>query len=98
MATPVQGTARAYAVWVGFQIHPGKMDQFIPLMLANARASQAEPGCSRFDVLAPEAGGGNCRDDRRSPDRMPHPGAALTPHIDAHRRDSSHFQPREVLR
>jgi autoinducer 2-degrading protein len=44
-------------VWVEFQIHPGKMDQFMQLMLANARASQAEPGCSRFDLLAPETGG-----------------------------------------
>ena len=42
MATPVQGTARAYVVWVKFQIQPGEMDQFMPLMLANVRALQAD--------------------------------------------------------
>jgi hypothetical protein len=98
MATPVRGTARAYAVWLGFQIHPGKMSQFMPLMLANPRALQPEPGCRRFDVLAPEAGGGNRRHYRWPRDRMPLPGAALTPHIDAQRRDSSHFQPIKILR
>jgi quinol monooxygenase YgiN len=34
------------------------MPQFMPLMLDNAEKSRAlEPGCDRFDVLAPAKGG-----------------------------------------
>jgi len=41
-----------FAVCVTFQIAPGQMAVFMPLMLANARTSMAdEPGCHRFDVL-----------------------------------------------
>lgn len=41
-----------FAVCVVFQIAPGSMDAFLPLMLANARASLAnESGCHQFDVL-----------------------------------------------
>ncbi len=44
-----------YIVWVEFKIRPGGMDAFMPLMLANARASlDLEPGCLCFDVLTPE--------------------------------------------
>ena len=86
MATPVQGTARAYVFWVKFQIQPGEMDQFMPLMLANARTLQAEPA----------AGGSTNRHDPGSPGRLPLPGAALTSHIDAHSRHSRHSQPRGV--
>ncbi|SET48115.1 putative quinol monooxygenase [Oceanicella actignis] len=40
-----------YAVTVTFRIKPGRMDAFLPLMLANARTSLAEePGCLQFDV------------------------------------------------
>lgn len=40
-----------FAVTVTFQIKPGRMADFLPLMLANARASlTAEDGCHQFDV------------------------------------------------
>ena len=40
-----------FAVCVLFEIKPGDMDRFKPLIEANAAASVAnEPGCSRFDV------------------------------------------------
>ncbi|MCR8726063.1 putative quinol monooxygenase [Frigidibacter sp. ROC022] len=40
-----------FAVVVTFQIVPGQMPAFLPLMLANARASlTAEDGCHQFDV------------------------------------------------
>lgn len=40
-----------YAVTVLFQITPGKMEAFMPLMVENARTSlRAEPGCLQFDV------------------------------------------------
>lgn len=46
----------AYGVCVTFTIHPDKHAAFMPLMLANARASLAdEPGCLQFDVLTDPA-------------------------------------------
>lgn len=40
-----------FAVVVTFQIKPGKMSAFLPLMLENARISQSEEvGCRQFDV------------------------------------------------
>ena len=43
-----------FAVWVEFQIRDDAMPQFMPLMLANARASLAqEEGCRQFDVMVP---------------------------------------------
>ena len=44
-----------FSVWVEFQIKPGAMPAFMPLMLANARASLSrEPGCRQFDVMQPQ--------------------------------------------
>ena len=41
-----------YSLMVDFQVNDGKMDEFLPLMKENARASVAnEPGCLQFDVL-----------------------------------------------
>ena len=41
-----------FAVTVVIRVKPGTMDDFMPLMLENARASLAhEPACSRFDVM-----------------------------------------------
>lgn len=41
-----------FAVCVTFKIAPGQLEAFMPLMLANARASlDNEPDCHRFDVL-----------------------------------------------
>jgi len=41
----------SYAVVVTFQIKPGRMEVFLPLMLDNAATSLAqEPGCQVFDV------------------------------------------------
>lgn len=40
-----------YAVTVTFTIAPDRMQDFLPLMLANAETSLAdEPGCRQFDV------------------------------------------------
>ncbi|MEL7278840.1 MAG: putative quinol monooxygenase [Pseudomonadota bacterium] len=40
-----------FAVTVIFDIKTGRMEDFLPLMLANARASRkSEPGCQQFDV------------------------------------------------
>ncbi len=44
-------------ILVEFEIRAGAMQQFLPLMLDNARTSLArEPGCRRFDVLTAPAG------------------------------------------
>jgi quinol monooxygenase YgiN len=41
-----------FSVWVEFQIKPGAMPAFMPLMLANAQASLSrEPGCRQFEVM-----------------------------------------------
>lgn len=40
-----------YAVTVLFKIKEGRRDEFLPLMIENAKLSlRDEPGCSRFDV------------------------------------------------
>ena len=40
-----------FAVVVTIRVQPAKWDAFLPLMLANAKASLAdEPGCHQFDV------------------------------------------------
>ncbi|WP_425041054.1 putative quinol monooxygenase [Primorskyibacter sp. S187A] len=40
-----------YAVVVTLKIEEGQMEQFLPHMMANARASrETEPGCQQFDV------------------------------------------------
>lgn len=46
----------AFGVCVTFEIKPGHREAFMPLMLANARASLAdEAGCLQFDVLTDPA-------------------------------------------
>ncbi|MBM3346420.1 MAG: antibiotic biosynthesis monooxygenase [Betaproteobacteria bacterium] len=46
-----------FAITADFHIHHGRMPDFLPLVLDNARSSQRnEPGCRRFDVLIPQAG------------------------------------------
>ncbi|HZP87822.1 MAG TPA: putative quinol monooxygenase [Burkholderiales bacterium] len=43
---------KRYVITVDFQLHPGRMADFMPLMLENAEKSRTvEPGCDRFDVL-----------------------------------------------
>jgi (4S)-4-hydroxy-5-phosphonooxypentane-2,3-dione isomerase len=42
---------QALAVIVRFELQPGSMDRFLPLMTANAAASLREDGCRHFDVL-----------------------------------------------
>jgi len=40
-----------YAVVVTFEIKPDRIDEFMPLMLSNARTSRAvENGCHQFDT------------------------------------------------
>jgi len=40
-----------FVVTVTFVLKPGKHEEFLPLMMANARKSASlEPGCRRFDV------------------------------------------------
>jgi quinol monooxygenase YgiN len=41
-----------FVIYVEFNLQENAVGKFMPLMLANARASlDAEPGCERFDVL-----------------------------------------------
>ncbi len=45
-----------YVVTVEFTIDPAQWEQFLPLMLENARRSRAdEPGCRQFDVCVDSA-------------------------------------------
>lgn len=45
-----------FVVSVTFEITPGQMDAFLPIMQENARASrETEPGCQRFDVCVSDA-------------------------------------------
>jgi len=46
---------KGYVVAVEFEIAPGKMPVFLPLMLENAATSRREAGCRRFDVCRPHA-------------------------------------------
>jgi autoinducer 2-degrading protein len=39
-----------FAVTVDFEVAPGRMPDFLRLVRENARASQGEPACIRFDV------------------------------------------------
>jgi quinol monooxygenase YgiN len=42
-------------IMVDFEVKDGLLDQFLPLMAANARKCvEIEPGCSQFDVLTVE--------------------------------------------
>lgn len=41
-----------FVIVVEFTLNEGVLQRFMPLMLANAKASlDSEPGCERFDVL-----------------------------------------------
>ena len=41
-----------YVVTVAFDVRPGDMGAFLPLVTANARTSvKEEPGCRQFDVV-----------------------------------------------
>jgi len=45
-----------YVVTVKFTIDPAQFEQFLPLMLDNARRSREdEPGCRQFDVSVDDA-------------------------------------------
>ena len=45
-----------YVVTVEFTIDPAQFEQFLPLMLDNARRSREdEPGCRQFDVSVDDA-------------------------------------------
>jgi quinol monooxygenase YgiN len=47
---------KRYVITVDFQLRPGSLARFLPLMLDNAEKSRTlEPGCDRFDVLLPAA-------------------------------------------
>ena len=47
-----------FVITVDFEIHEGKLQEFMPMMLDNAEKSRTlEPGCDRFDVLLPDGGG-----------------------------------------
>ena len=44
-----------YVITVDFNLHPGALKQFLPLIVENANRSRSvEPGCERFDVLVPK--------------------------------------------
>lgn len=44
-----------FAVVVTITVVEGQMPAFLPAMMENARASQGEPACSRFDVCTDPA-------------------------------------------
>ena len=44
-----------FAVVVTIEVAPGRMPDFLPAMMTNARASLGEPACIRFDVLTDPA-------------------------------------------
>lgn len=44
-----------FAVVVTIQVAPGRMADFKPAMMENARASLSEPACHRFDVATDPA-------------------------------------------
>ena len=44
-----------YVITVDFNLHPGALSKFLPLIVENANRSRSiEPGCERFDVLIPK--------------------------------------------
>ena len=44
-----------YVITVDFNLHPGALKQFLPMIVENAsRSRSVEPGCERFDVLVPK--------------------------------------------
>src|SRR5438045_1682473 len=44
-----------FIITVDFELHPGALREFLPLMVQNANLSRdVEPGCERFDVLLPK--------------------------------------------
>jgi quinol monooxygenase YgiN len=46
-----------FVITVDFELHPGAMREFLPLMVDNANKSRdLELGCERFDVLLPKDG------------------------------------------
>lgn len=46
-----------YAVTVNFRIHDTRIDDFMPLIVQNARTSiKVEPGCLQFDVCHDDDG------------------------------------------
>ncbi|TFL17906.1 putative quinol monooxygenase [Jannaschia formosa] len=44
-----------FAVTVTVEVTPGRMPDFLPALMENARASLGEPACLRFDVLTDPA-------------------------------------------
>ncbi|MFO6463933.1 putative quinol monooxygenase [uncultured Jannaschia sp.] len=44
-----------FAVAVTITVKPGRMPDFLPAMMENARASLGEPACNRFDVATDPA-------------------------------------------
>lgn len=45
-----------FVVFVTFEIKPGQMAAFMPIIQENARASrETEPGCRRFDICVSQA-------------------------------------------
>src|SRR5262245_38351034 len=44
----------SFVITVELRTRPGRLQEFLPLIVANARQSLAnDPGCRRFDVLVP---------------------------------------------
>jgi (4S)-4-hydroxy-5-phosphonooxypentane-2,3-dione isomerase len=44
-----------HVITVDFNLHPGALGKFLPLIVENAnRSRRVEPGCERFDVLVPK--------------------------------------------
>jgi (4S)-4-hydroxy-5-phosphonooxypentane-2,3-dione isomerase len=79
----------AYVVVVEFALHPGMRAAFRPVMDANARASAAEPGCRRFDVVEPSEDADRILLYEIYDDRAAFEAHLATPHFAIFNRESS---------
>ena len=79
----------AFAITVDFTLKPGAMAAFRKLIDRNARDScAAEPGCRRFDVLAPIEQGDRILLYEIYDDRAAFDAHLKTPHFDVFNRES----------
>jgi (4S)-4-hydroxy-5-phosphonooxypentane-2,3-dione isomerase len=47
-----------FVITVAFDLHEGRLPEFLPMIVENANRSRTvEPGCERFDVLVPKGSG-----------------------------------------
>lgn len=53
---------KPFVISVDFRLNAGRLSEFLPLMIENAKLSKTrEPGCRQFDVLVHHEGGDRVR-------------------------------------